>query len=252
MLPSFRLIAATFLCGFVVMFAGLRMAASLNDIHEALPVMAAHAAPISVSPSADREARRGVSSVPVMYDLRFAVSPASPTLVRAAPAVMERFAPVMPLAILPAEIFPKEDVATAESAEPIPLPDIAVAAIDPDAGSVQPPAAAAEPPAAEIEAAATEPPSTTEAAAIEPPVVAPEATDSTASIDAPAPDAAPPDAAAVPMPVARPLEAKLAPKAVAKPKPRKPRVRTARRATSADPTFDINNPISQPFDNQPQ
>ena len=30
MLPSFRLIAATFLCGFVVVFAGLRLAASLQ------------------------------------------------------------------------------------------------------------------------------------------------------------------------------------------------------------------------------
>ena len=59
MLPSFRLIAATFLCGFVVVFAGLRMAASLNDIHEGLPVMAAHAAPVSIAPAADREARRG-------------------------------------------------------------------------------------------------------------------------------------------------------------------------------------------------
>ena len=55
MLPSFRLIAATFLCGFVVVFAGLRLAASLNDIHEGLPVMAAHAAPVSIAPTADRE-----------------------------------------------------------------------------------------------------------------------------------------------------------------------------------------------------
>ena len=74
MLPSFRLIAATFLCGFFVVFAGLRLAASLNDIHEGLPVMSAHAAPVSITPAADREARRGLSSVPVMYDLRFAVS----------------------------------------------------------------------------------------------------------------------------------------------------------------------------------
>ena len=82
MLPSFRLIAATFLCGFFVVFAGLRLAASLNDIHEGLPVMAAHAAPVSITPAADREARRGLSSVPVMYDLRFAVSTVAPTLVR--------------------------------------------------------------------------------------------------------------------------------------------------------------------------
>ena len=51
MLPSFRLIAATFLCGFVVVFAGLRMAVSLNDIHEGLPVMAGHAAPVSGTPA---------------------------------------------------------------------------------------------------------------------------------------------------------------------------------------------------------
>ena len=60
MLPSFRLIAATFLCGFFVVFAGLRLAASLNDIHEGLPVMAAHAAPVSITPVADREARRSL------------------------------------------------------------------------------------------------------------------------------------------------------------------------------------------------
>ena len=83
MLPSFRLIAATFICGFVVVFAGLRMAVSLNDIHEALPVMAAHAAPVSTTPPADSEARRGVAAVPVMYDLRFAVTTVSPTMVRA-------------------------------------------------------------------------------------------------------------------------------------------------------------------------
>ena len=36
--------------------------------------MAAHAAPVSITPAADREARRGLAAVPVMYDLRFAVS----------------------------------------------------------------------------------------------------------------------------------------------------------------------------------
>ena len=84
MLPSFRLIAATFLCGFVVIFAGLRMAVSLNDIHEGLPVTAAHAAPVSVTPAADSEARRGLAAVPVMYDLRFAVSTVLPAVVRVA------------------------------------------------------------------------------------------------------------------------------------------------------------------------
>ena len=94
MLPSFRLIAATFLCGFLVVFAGLRLAASLNDMHEGLPVMAAHAAPVTVAPAADRETRRGLSSVPVMYDLRFAVSTVSPRRCRSRPAaVIDRSTP---------------------------------------------------------------------------------------------------------------------------------------------------------------
>jgi hypothetical protein len=69
MLPSFRLIAATFFCGFLVVFAGLRLATSLNDFHAALPVMAAHAAPVAIA-----ELERSSSAAPVMYDLRFAVS----------------------------------------------------------------------------------------------------------------------------------------------------------------------------------
>ena len=106
MLPSFRLIAVTFLCGFAVVFAGLRMAVSLNDIHEGLPVMAAHAAPLSIEPMADRESRWGQSAVPVMYDLRFAVSPVSPTLVNIAPLAPDHPAP--PLSLVPAEDVAKE------------------------------------------------------------------------------------------------------------------------------------------------
>jgi hypothetical protein len=87
MLPSIRLIAATFFCGFVVVFAGLRVVASLNDIHEGLPVMAAHAAPIQAVPNADPNMRRGQSAAPTIYDLRFVSSSASyaPTLVSLAP-----------------------------------------------------------------------------------------------------------------------------------------------------------------------
>src|SRR5690606_32605325 len=65
MLPSFRLIAATFLCGFIAVFAGLRLATSLNELHETFPVMAAHAAPVPATPMADTSMRRGVSAVPV-------------------------------------------------------------------------------------------------------------------------------------------------------------------------------------------
>src|SRR3981189_3261307 len=118
MLPSFRLIAATFFCGFLAVFAGLRLAASLNDFHEALPVMAAHAAPVTVSPAADREARRGVSSVPMMYDLRFAVITMSPALVRATPSVFDRPAP--PLSIVPSEAIAADTPAMAQLEPPQP------------------------------------------------------------------------------------------------------------------------------------
>ena len=106
MLPSFRLIAATFLCGFFVVFAGLRLAASLNDIHEGLPVMAAHAAPVSIASIADREARRSLAAAPLMYDLRFVISTVAPTLVRVPPTVLDQ--PTALLSIVPPEAFSRE------------------------------------------------------------------------------------------------------------------------------------------------
>ena len=122
MLPSFRLIAATFLCGFVVVFAGLRMAVSLNDIHEGLPVMAAHAAPVSIAPAADHELRRGMTPAPVMYDLRFAVSRTALAPTLPGPSAPELPAP--PLSLLPAEDFSREVIASE--------PESTVAAIPPD------------------------------------------------------------------------------------------------------------------------
>jgi hypothetical protein len=83
MLPSFRLVAATFFCGFLMVFAGLRLASSLNDFHEALPVMAAHAAPLSVGMPAGPDFTRGPAMMPSIYDLRFSMTPAGPTLVSA-------------------------------------------------------------------------------------------------------------------------------------------------------------------------
>src|SRR5882724_8161194 len=103
MLPSFRLIAATFCCGFIMVFAGLRLATSFNGINQAMPVMAAHAAPVMVSAIGDQDLRRTPSTVPVMYDLRFAVSATQPAPTPAAASpVMDRTAPLMmPLVILP-------------------------------------------------------------------------------------------------------------------------------------------------------
>jgi hypothetical protein len=245
MLPSFRLIAATFLCGFFVVFAGLRLAASLNDMHEGLPVMGAHAAPVSIAPVADREMRRGLSAVPMMYDLRFAVSTVSPTLVRVAPTVFDRPAPLgQPMIILP-----PEDVATeislpdARDAEPAQegaqeavqetaqeaalqeaQPEAAVAAIQPEAPLMRTPVISANE-AAEIPAPATR------AAAIEPQIAAlPEPSgepliaepDTALAVEAPA---APGDAAASPAAIATPnppavIATPNPPAAIATPNPR--------------------------------
>ena len=73
---GFRLIVATFCCGFIMVFAGLRLATSVNGINQAMPVMAAHAAPVMVSALGDQrqDLRRNPATVPIMYDLRFAVS----------------------------------------------------------------------------------------------------------------------------------------------------------------------------------
>jgi hypothetical protein len=265
MLPSFRLIAATFLCSFFVVFVGLRMAASLNDIHEGLPVMAAHAAPMTVAPAADRDARRGASSVPVMYDLRFAVPPVSPILVHTAPTLIERPVPQLPLAILPPDIPPQE------AAEPAAQPEANVAAIDHDADVTPAPSSVSEPPStivteplAPLEPAAETPVPDSKAAAIEPqtaPAPAPDATpaeplvvepETTQSVDVPIPaqDTAatkPAEPAAKP----EPEHAKAAharPKAVAKPRQaHKPRIRTARRATISNNSFGIGNPASSAF-----
>jgi hypothetical protein len=266
MLPSFRLIAVTFLCGFVVVFAGLRMAVSLHDIHEGLPVMAAHAAPVSVTPAADSEARRGVAAVPVMYDLRFAVSTMAPTLVRATPTMFDRPAPALSIA-LPPELT--------EPAKEQPEPESTVAALQPDAPvSVPPdapPNAASDAPAkldipAKLDSPAEAPKPATQAVAAVQPQATPELEtstaealipepDTTASVDTPeqsvdpAPVAASPPAA-TPTPTAKPKvtekpTAKPAPKAVAK-VVRKKRIRTAHRAAPANNTFGTNS-ASNPF-----
>jgi hypothetical protein len=260
MLPSFRLIAATFFCGFLAVFAGLRLAASLNDFHEALPVMAAHAAPVTVSPAADREARRGVSSVPMMYDLRFAVSTMSPALVRATPSVFDRLAP--PLSIVPSEDIAADTPAMAEPEPPQPertvaaipeLPDVAEP--PPATDTVETPVAEAEIEAMlEVKTAAIAPQVTDQAApaveATPADLPVPEAS-RTVAIDVLAQDAAA-DAAtdtvnpAGPPPDAKPQAAKLK-KTVAKAKRvRKKHIRTAHRAAAA------HNPLSNPFGGQPQ
>src|SRR5262245_59095161 len=135
MLPGFRLIAITFCCGFLVVFAGLRVAASVNGLHRAMPVMAAHAAPVTAGAVADPDLRRGQSAVPVMYDMRFAIGGAVPASAGAQLVIDRAPSVMMPLVILPPIAIEAERNATPEA-------DVAVvAALAPQ------PAAKPEPPA---------------------------------------------------------------------------------------------------------
>jgi hypothetical protein len=279
MLPSFRMIAATFLCGFVVVFAGLRMAVSLHDIHEGLPVMAGHAAPVSVTPAADSEVRRGLAAVPVMYDLRFAVGTVSPAVVRGVPTVFDRPAP--PLAIIPPQDLIEQNLVEqglveqslveqslveqslveqslakqdlAEPAKETPEPERTVAAIQPDtpvttasdAPILDAPPEAPKPETPTVAAVETQAIPDLEASAAEPLIPEPDTTASIATPD----QGIDPAPTAVPTPIAKPktatATAKPAPKAVAK-VVRKKRVRTAQRAAPANNPLGIN-PASNPF-----
>jgi hypothetical protein len=283
MLPSFRLIAATFLCSFFVVFAGLRLAASLNDMHEALPVMAAQAAPASIAPAADREMRHGLSSVPVMYDLRFAVSTLAPTLVRVAPTLIDRAS--FPLAILPPqELAPESAPADANDAAPA---ESTVAAIEPETPAVisDAPAEPLAPKAPELAAIDTQakPDATanwptaetlapeTKTAALEPQTAPPPATEEPLAVSEPAaaasdaPAALPEPAAVAPMVAAlsEPAPETVMPETVmpakkagaakpvhhvkAKATPKavpKKRIRTAHRMAPASP---FGNSSSNPF-----
>lgn len=135
MLPSFRLIVITFLCGFAAVFAGLRVAASLNG---ALPVTTAHAG-AHVLAAADGEAH--LASMPAMFDMRFAIAPAPAVLVRATPSVRER--PSLPLSVIPPQDAAADATPAATATEPIAPPsaaDGALAAVqsDPPADSGAP------------------------------------------------------------------------------------------------------------------
>jgi hypothetical protein len=240
MLPSFRLIAATFLFGFFVVFAGLRMAASLNDIHEGLPVMAAHAAPISIAPVANRDRRRGLSATPVMFDLRFDVATANlaPTPASLTGPTFDRPAP--PLAIVPAEDIAKETaVPGATEADPS-KPESAVAAIRPDAPLDADTIETALPAAKAIRS--IEPPAPpnllgAEELLIHPDPAAAEAPAGSTNVSAPDTNST---TAAIP--AAKPNAAKSAP--VPKPKvAQKKRVRTARPAEPANSAGAFSSPF---------
>ena len=112
MLPSFRLIVATFLCGFAAVYGGLHVAMSLNEAPGALPATA-HAG-LHVLPTADGDAR--VASIPALFDARFAIAPA--VQVRATPSVMER--PSLPLSVVSPQSTPAADAIPMTTTEPEP------------------------------------------------------------------------------------------------------------------------------------
>jgi hypothetical protein len=72
MLPSFRLIVATFLLGFVAVFAGLRMMATVRISHDSLPGLATQAIAAPAIRTAD--GRRLDLGAPAMFDLRSIMS----------------------------------------------------------------------------------------------------------------------------------------------------------------------------------
>jgi hypothetical protein len=212
-----------------------------------------------------------------MYDLRFAVSTVSPTVVRVAPTVVDRPAPA--LAIIPPQDLVEQNLLEpslveqslveqnlakqdlAEPAKETPEPERTVAAIQPDA----PVSAASDAPILDAPSEAPKPETPTvaavevqaipdlEASAAEPLIPEP---DTTASIAAPD-QGIDPAPTAVPTPAAKPKAAKPAPR-TAKPAPkavakvvRKKRVRTAQHTAPANNPFGIN-PASNLFGTQQQ
>jgi hypothetical protein len=115
MLPSLRLIVITFLCGFAAVFAGLRLATSLNA---ALPVTTAHAGAHILS-AADGEPH--LASMPAMFDTRFAIAPVPAVLVRTTPSVRER--PSLPLSVTPAQDGAAPDALPTPTIEPAEQPN---------------------------------------------------------------------------------------------------------------------------------
>ena len=81
MLPSLRLIAATFLCSFLIVFVGIRLAATSRVAHENAG-RATTALPLQLTGAdAAADMRRIGSDAPVMFDLRFAMGATAPASV---------------------------------------------------------------------------------------------------------------------------------------------------------------------------
>jgi hypothetical protein len=252
MFPGLRLIAVSFLCGFVVVFIGLRAVFSLNNVHSSLPVMAAQAAQ-SVPPGMI-EPRGAPSAMPTLYDFRLVASAVTPQFDSLMVPTVKHVPPDP--ARLVEDAFKEAPSATLADA-PAPQADDVherQAAIAAEPTRIEPPAATppVEPPAAapaELSfATPAEPQPTSDSPASEPappelvlqPISLPTAPlESRAAMIGTDPDAA---AAAVEAP--KPTKAKLT-KVAAKPV-RKKNARVARRVP---PQNGFSNPSGNSFGN---
>jgi hypothetical protein len=180
MLPGLRLIVAGFLCGFVVVFAGLRLATSLSGIHQALPIVAAQAAAVPSS-----HGHGPWVAMPALHDMRLAgdmrgiAGPPAPLPANAPPPQATEHPIEAPMFRLEALIVGQGE------------PDAAAAPVEPASTTAADLTGTAEPRPASDGA------ETTTAAAIEPPATA---TDSpTVAALAPTPLPSPPSASGEPV-----------------------------------------------------
>ena len=252
MFPGLRLIAVSFLCGFVVVFIGLRAVFSLNNVHSSLPVMAAQAAQ-SVPPGMI-EPRGAPSAMPTLYDFRLVASAVTPQFASLAVPMIER---VLPDPVPLIEDAIKEAPSAALADAPAPQADDVherQAAITAEPARIEPPAATTpvEPPAAapaELSfATPAEPQPTSDNAASEPAppeLVLQPISQATAPVESRvAMIGTDPDAAAAAVEAPKPTKAKLT-KAAAKPV----RKKSAQVARRAPPQNRFSNPSGNSFGN---
>ena len=145
MLPGFRLIAAAFFCGFIAVFAGLRLTASVHGAHPPISIMAANAAPLmQFAPS---NPRGTPLVVPVLYDMRFLASTAASVSMstNVKPQALEPVATPArsgDVEALRDDHDPEPDVAGVEAHGPATEPDrpaTSIAAIEPGAAAASVP-----------------------------------------------------------------------------------------------------------------
>lgn len=221
MLPSFRLIAATFLCSFLIAFVGLRLAATSRVASETTG-LASNSLPLQLTGAdAAADMRRIDRDAPVVFDLRFAVGATPPVSV---PAGLTMHA--IDRAKRESGFEAPEPIATPPAVEPEPLEPNAEANPEPKieiAALPEPAAAAADAP--------PPPPGPPKA------IAAIEATTDVESVGSTEP------VGVVNAAAAKPVVAK------AKPKAKKKAVRRARAKQAAQ--TDLSAPVFNPFPNNP-